>query len=185
MRACLAILVIFVACSGGAPLLIERGELAGGDASAELGGEPDALDLVGAEGDPGALDLASPPDLAVPEAHDQGGDDAQGQVRLVTNGEYLPLLKDALIKAKTSIQVVTLEFLNGYLPDEVMGLLKAAQARGVSVKVLLDDGPADNAGRGVDVKAVLELSDLADNINFYQACRAGTLGIAPAPLLSR
>ena len=153
MRACLAILVLFVACSGSSPLLIERGELAGGDASAELGGEPDALDLVGAEDDPGALDLAPPPDTAVPEAHDQGGDDAQGQIRLVTNGEYLPLLKDALIKAKTSIQVVTLEFLKGYLTDEVMGLLKAAQARGVSVRVLLDDNPADNAGRVAELVA--------------------------------
>lgn len=187
MKRCLALCVLLLAaCSSGGNLL-ERPDLAAWrdavedtgrdvrrdpgreatswddgavDESPDPGTTDDAFDA--APDDPGTVDEA-PADPGTPDpgpqdpGHDPGP--VAAAVKLVTDKAALSTAVALINGAKTSVQMVELEFVTGWAPDQVGVALAAAVKRGVDVTVLLESEVEDNAVRlgvlqstGVDAK---------------------------------
>lgn len=92
-------------------------------------------------------------DSAPPEAG------APGQIEPVLNREYLPAFEAMLGRAQSSVRMVHLYIKEGSAADRVVAALTAAAARGVTVRVLLEDGVDTNAamvaklsGAGIQAK---------------------------------
>ncbi|MBM4394704.1 MAG: hypothetical protein FJ087_03325 [Deltaproteobacteria bacterium] len=145
-------------CSDGS-LVIKRTDVtAPAPGEEEPGDEETSPEDPGVEPDPAAEDTNPPEDPGKDPAKDPAGDPAPeasptATVRFVTNQEYLALLKDRIFKAKTSIRIAHLEFLDGSLTDDVLALLAQAVDRGVDVRVLLDDNVDENPAAVSKMKA--------------------------------
>jgi phosphatidylserine/phosphatidylglycerophosphate/cardiolipin synthase-like enzyme len=111
-------------------------------------GEPEAWDLDnGPAWDLPPADETSQSDEAGPELPPWDPGSEPGTTVFVSNQGYLPVVIGMIQDAQESVQVATLEFLEGTTPNQVMAALVAAVGRGVDVKVLLDETPDDNPGR--------------------------------------
>ena len=118
-------------------------------------GEDPGADDPGTPQDPGANDPGTP-DPGMP---DPGTDPGAPSVRLVTDQQALSTLNSLIAGARTSVQMVELEFIPGWAPDQVGAALAAAVNRGVAVKVLLESDVDKNSTRldslraaGIDAK---------------------------------
>lgn len=72
---------------------------------------------------------------------------------LVTNKDYLPLLKKIIQDAKNNIIILHQEFLTGSTLDQLQNDLVAAKKRGVNVRVLLERDVEENAQRVESLKS--------------------------------
>jgi len=97
---------------------------------------------------PHETDDGWPVDAGAPD-RDTGREDAgpPPPIRFLSDQQVLPALLDLIAQASTSLDLVQLEFLAGFIPDQIQSALLAAAARGVVVRVLLEKDVDDNASR--------------------------------------
>ncbi|MBP7126893.1 hypothetical protein KBD49_11075 [Myxococcota bacterium] len=170
---CLVTGLLAGACDGGGNLL-DRRDLAwiwdlGGEASREDApapadaeedlrpGDPNTPDedLTGTGQDPGRD--PGTPDPGTDPSRDPGTDPfadpgtPSPATLLVTDREVRPALKEMIARARESIRLVNLSFPPGWAPDEISVALVQAAGRGVDVRVLLEDDDGGQNRIRVDV----------------------------------
>ena len=149
----LALLVLAAgSCGGGGGNLLPRADLSGARDVADNGRDAYGADIdrdIQAF-DPGDEDAPPPSDEGSdPGVADPGTDPGTPPppVRLVTDQAALSTIVNLVDNAASSLQVVELEFVTGWAPDQVGAALARAAARGVQVRVLMESDVADNATR--------------------------------------
>ena len=102
-------------------------------------------------------------------------------VELVTNSAYLSRALDVISTAQTRLDIVQFEYKSGTVTDILVEAIKKARARGVKVRVLVDDEIKDNATlvdilRAADVSSRLDESSIRTHAKLIYSDQAFLVG---------